>query len=392
MLEEGAGDLDSPAFSRAMEDRGAQFMSVADRDQSALYVETSSARFREVLPLLADVVSRPRFRPADFRRVTGLWKNDLRGRTADPQQLVQAALPTILFGPGHPYGHPVDGFLFSSPSLADIQRFHARSWQPNQATLVVVGDIDAPTLQQQLRETFATWLRTPTSPSAPKPSVAPPLPGRTKTFIIDRSDAPQVLVAALKNGPPARDASLFHLELLNGILGGSFTSRLNQNLRETHGWTYGVRSRFVAERDGGFWFCRAAIRADALRDALHEMRREISQLAQTGPTELETEKARQQLQSEAVDSHATVRSLTWRLASLAAKNLPLDHEQRALRAQHSVSLPQLQAEATYWAIDANTQLLFIGPKQLITQALHQESLPPPVLLSDEGRLLGQAKP
>jgi predicted Zn-dependent peptidase len=173
--------------------------------------------------------------------------------------------------------------------------------------------------------------------------------------------------------------------MLNIALGGSFTSRLNQNLREDHGWTYGVRSRFNAQRGIGMFVVRAAIRADAITPALGETRKEITKMAQDGVTDAEIEKLRAQLNGDALQSFGTLHSVTGSLASNAGLFLAPDQDAKDLDSQRSATTKDLSTLAARYLDLTSATIVLVGPKDLATKAIAANGLPQPELVDAEGR-------
>ena len=387
MVDEGAGTRDALAFSTALDALGAQLSSSADRDTSAVSLQVLASRFDEALGLFADALVRPRHEARDFARVAGLWRGALQARAEDPNDVARVVTAAAFFGEASPYGHPHDGTLASSARLrlADVRAWHRAIWRPDAATFVVVGDVTRASLEAQLARAFAGWK----APSSPRPALAaPPAPAAARgvrTVVVDRPGAPQVVLSLARVGVAAADPDRARLDLLNVALGGSFTSRLNQNLREDHGWTYGARSRFQAQRGVGAFVARAAIRTDAITPALGETLKEIRALAAEGPTADEVAKVRAQAGGDAVEAYATLHGVSAALAASAGLGLPPDHDARALASQRAATRDDLAALArAHLALDDVT-LVLVGPRDAATAALAAHGLPAPEARDAEGR-------
>jgi zinc protease len=385
MLDEGAGGRDAIAFSSALEELGARLGTGSDRDRSVVRLESLASSLPEALALVGDAVLRPRHREADWKRVSSLWQNAIKARGDDPNDVARLATSAAFFGLTHPYGKPLEGTLASAQrvKLHDVSRWHKAIWRPDIATFVVVGDTTQAAITELLSKAFAGW----TAPREPPPTFALPSggPPPPHTVMIDRPDAPQVVVSVVRSGVPADSPELPRLDVLNVALGGSFTSRLNQNLREDHGWTYGARSRFQAQRKAGVFLARAAIRTDAVSDALREMLKEINAVARKRLTDDELGKVRALARADAIDTYGQVPSIASTLANDAGLGLPADHEARALAAQTTVTRADLaQLAARQLPVDGAT-IVLVGPRKAIEQALSANGLPPPEERDAEGR-------
>jgi predicted Zn-dependent peptidase len=203
-------------------------------------------------------------------------------------------------------------------------------------------------------------------------------------LVVDRADAPQIVMSWVRPGPKAGDPAYATLSMINIALGGSFTSRLNQNLREDHGWTYGARSNVSAQRSAGMVVVRAAIRADAISGALRETRKELASLAKEGLAENDLDKVRALLNGEALESYGTVRGVAGSLAGNASLGLPSDQDVRDLAAQRSASAKDLTGLAAKYFDLSPATVVLVGPKDLAVKALAENDLPKPEFVDAEG--------
>jgi predicted Zn-dependent peptidase len=386
MLDEGAGDRDALAFSQAVNDLGAQLASSADRDASVVSMQVLAGKLEPALALMADAVTRPRHEPKDWTRVQALWVNGLKNRAHDPNEVARVATSSLFYG-DHPYAHPPEGTLTSAQhvGLGDISSWHKRIWRPDVATFVVVGDVTADKVTSLLAKAFAGW-KTPTTLPMP-PSVEPYLvrPKGTRTFVVDRADAPQIVMSFAGGGTRAADSAFARLGMLNIGLGGSFTSRLNQNLREEHGWTYGARSRFTAQRGPGMFVVRAAIKSDAISPALREARKEVDRMAKEGVADVEVEKLRALVNGDALESYATVHGVSASLATNASLGLAPDQDAKDLASQRSATAKDLSALASKYLDLSSSIVVLVGPKDLAVKALADNGLPAPEFVDGDGK-------
>ena len=387
MMDEGAGARDALAFSSALDALGAQLTSSADRDRSTVMLEVVSSKLPEALSLLGDAVVRPRHDAKDFRRVSSLWKNALKARGDDPNGVARLVSSAAFFGLDNPYGRPVDGTLQSAQKLRreDVLRWHKAIWRPDMTTFVVVGDTTRSAIRAELDRVFGGYAA-PKDPKPQAPEPSPPAPTKgPRTVLVDRPDAPQIVVSVLRPGVAAGSPDLPRLALLNVALGGSFTSRLNQNLREDHGWTYGASSRFAAQRWGGMFLARAAIRTDAVTDALREMLREVSLIGREGLREDEVSKVRALVRADAIESYGSVRAVAASLAANAALGLPPDEDARELGSQITATRGALSDLAGRYLGGDGVTIVLVGPRKAIEQALSANGLPAPEVRDVQGR-------
>ena len=385
MLDEGTDKLDAVAFSRAIEDLGAQLDSHADREKSTVSLQVLSGKLPEALALLGAAITRPRHAEADWKRASALWKNALKARGDDPATVARLVTSAALWGADHPYGQPAEGTTESARKLTlkDVARWHQAQWHPKNVTFVVVGDIGRGRLEDELNKAFDAWKKAPPQVEIKTPFPAPPVAPRT--VLVDRPDAPQVVLTVARRSASSSNPELPLLELANVALGGSFTSRLNQNLREDHGWTYGARSLFSGMRSGGLFLARASIRTDAIELALRETLAELKKMADGGPSDEELTKIKALARADAVDTYSSLQGIAATLASHAAQGLPPDHDARALSAQSAATREALLPLARRAFSPEDATILLVGPRKPIEAALKANGLPPPEERDAEGR-------
>lgn len=211
-------------------------------------------------------------------------------------------------------------------------------------------------------------------------------------MLVDRPEAPQSVIAVVRQGVAAGDPRMPLLQLINTALGGSFTSRLNQNLREDHGWSYGAGSAFTQNRGPGAFVAQAAVVREQTGPALKEMLAELSKMAQAGLTQDELAKVQAQDRADLVASYETVSRASLRLGMLSLLGLPPTFDATASQARQQATLPRLAELAD--AVDPKTAtLVVVGPRQEVLPQLQAIGLGEPELWDVEGRpISGQTAP
>ncbi len=385
MADEGAGSRDALQLSAALDDLGASYGSSVSREDATLYLDVLSSHLEPALALLADIVTAPRHAEPDFARVRDLWKNALSARTDDPQEVARLVASAALFGPDSPYGHPTDGTMAANRTVtrADVAACHARIFDPANLTFVVTGDVAEEQVKGLLDKAFDKL-----APSkGPKVALrAPRLSTPPRVIAVIRDEAPQVVMTVIRRAPAASAKERPLLSLLNVALGGSFTSRLNQNLREDHGWTYGAASRFVGYREDGVFLARASIRADAIAPALGETLKELDRMAALGPTSDELPKMKALMRADAVGTYGTLRGIVHSLATNAALGLPPDVDALDLEVQSGATEAELARLAKAHVGSAEATIVLVGPIKAIFAAAKAQGLPEPELWTPDGRL------
>jgi zinc protease len=398
MLDEGAGKRNAVEVSTAINDLGASLATGARLDGSFATLSVLKKNFKPAFEILSDVVARPRFEFHEWKRVADLWRNDLQKRSQDPNAVSRVVTAAVLYGPGTPYGHPVDGLLADAKriDLPAVKGFYEANWRADLATLVIAGDITKDEVMEATGAAFGAWKAPNPTGKVPAPPSAEVRSGAPRLVLVDRADAPQSVIAVVREGVSASDAKAPVLDLINTALGGSFTSRLNQNLREDHGWTYGASSRFSETRATGLFTARAAVVTEATGPALKEMLRELEKMAASGLTSEEVGKVQAQDRADLMQTYETVGAVSQRLSSLAQLGLPPGFDAAATRARQQATKAQLAGLAGAVGPGKAT-IIVVGSKGAVPQQLAAIGLPEPEFWDAEGFPLkgadvGAAKP
>ena len=382
MLDEGAGALDALGIAAELEQLGADLWLGSGRDGSQLSIQAPRETFPAAMAIAADVLIRPRLEDADWRRVLNDRRTGVVQRRDQPEAVVNVVSDRILFGDGHPYGQPVDGLerTLDTLTLDDVRAFHAAHYHPAHASLVVAGDIDAASLQSELEARLAAW-----KPAAPPPAPkALPWPQRPRLVIIDRPGAPQSIVRIVAPGTDRLSPDRPALSMLNAILGGSFTSRLNFNLREKHGYTYGAASSFSFLRNAGAFAARAAVFAESTAPAVREMLSELSGMRERPITTEEHAKANATLLMRVAEGLATTGGMATTFGELGLYGLPLDEPMRFVAALQRTTADDLRGLAQRYIDPDAACIVIVGDRAMIEPGLRELGLPPAALHNADG--------
>ncbi len=396
MLDEGAGKRSAVEVSSGINDLGATLSLGTSADASVVSLTVLKNNFGAAFSIFSDVVARPHFDGKEWKRVAELWQNDLKKRADQPMSVSRVINAAVLFGPGTPYGHPSDGLLEAATTidLRTVKRFYTQSFRPDRAVLVVAGDITRKEVTDMVDAELGTWKAPPGGAKAAAKAAAFPGPrpssARPKLVLVDRPGAPQSVIAVLREGVAAADPQTPRLDLINTVLGGSFTSRLNMNLREEHHWAYGAGSTFQESRNkGGFWAI-ASVETPATGVALKEMLSELSKMAASGPTAEELEKAKAQDRAELMQTYETVSGMSRRLATLARLGLTPGYDLEASRARQSATLAEIATLAKTHVDPAVATVIVVGPRSAVAQQLSTLNLDSPEIWDAEGKLVTPA--
>jgi predicted Zn-dependent peptidase len=283
MIDEGSGDRSAIQMQEAFARIGAELDTETGPDSVLLSLSVLERFVPEGLQLLADIAARPRLAGADVERVRTLRMNRLRQLKDIPGVNAEAVLLKAVYGP-LAYGHLPIGSTTSLASLTreDVARFHLSRYDAAGATLIGVGATSPDAFARQADAAFRDWAgspeaRTPAAGAGGAAESQDELPRRApRLLLVDRPGAAQTELRIGHRGVPRRTADFHALVLLNAVLGGHFMSRLNLNLRERKGYTYGVRSSFDFRRMAGPFSVQTSVRTDATADAVGEILGELS--------------------------------------------------------------------------------------------------------------------
>ncbi len=386
MLDEGAGKRGPLELAGAVDQLGATLSTGATTDSSFATLTVLKRNLAQAFPLLSDVVARPRMDAKEWQRVHDLWLNDLTSRKSEPHAVSSVVSAAVLFGADHPYGHPVTGTTASAKrvSLDAVKKFYHATWRPDRATLVAVGDVTQKELTGLLDASLADW----TAPKEPPREIVKPVAPQgpwPRVVVVDREDAPQSVIALVRPGLAADDADAAPLARVNVALGGSFTSRLNQDLREEHGWSYGARSRVSEARGTGSVVCSAAVFTDKTGEALGAMLADVQKLAKDGLTDEEVAKTRMLARNDLVEDYEKVGRTAARLSTDAALGLPPDHEARASVLRDAAGKKELDRLAARYFATEGASVIVVGPWVKLAPALEKLGLPKPERRDAEGQ-------
>jgi len=389
MLDEGAGKLGAIELARALDELGARLTTDSNADASFVSLTVLKRHLPRAFSLFGDIVARPRLDAEEFKRVKELWINELKQRARDPDATARVVARVALFGASHPYGHPWDGTLRSAAGvgIGDVRRFYAIAWRPERATLVCAGDVVPGELSTLVDMAFGAWRPAGVAPKLVAP-IAPKGPW-PKLVLVDRPDAPQSVIAVVAPGLSAESVDVAPLWRVNDAIGGSFMSRLNQDLREDHGYTYGARSRYSLSRGTGQIISYASVVTDKTGDALAAMVTDLGTFAREGMTEAEVDRTRAQARQDLVSTYESVEGVARRLAGNASLGLPPDADALRSKACDKANKAELDRLASHYYNPTDALVIVVGPRAKVSPLLLAAGFPPPEQRDAEGSVVSK---
>ncbi len=321
LLDEGAGGRDALGIADQIGFLAVRLGTGAAFEQSSISLHTTRATLDSALALMADVALRPTFAEKEFsrlknERVTSLLQEADRGPS-----IADRAFAAVVFGNAHPYGHSASGVREDVESITrdDVSAFWTTWYRPNNATLVIVGDLTVADAMARATAAFGRWSRGELPALKPGAQAGT---SATRIIIVDKPKAAQSSFRLGGIGVARTTKDYYPIMVMNTALGGSFTSRLNQNLRETKGYTYGASSGFTMRREPGAFTARAEVVAAKTDSALLEFMKEVRSIREPMPA-TELAKTKRYLQLGYAERFETPGDIAGNIAALVPYGIPL---------------------------------------------------------------------
>ena len=364
MLQQGAGTRGALEVADEAAFLGAALNTTASFDMAVASVHVPKRRLEAALDLLADVVLRPTFSDSEVNRQRELRGAQLVQQRDEPVAVANVAFPAIVFGAAHPYGHPLNGTDAATAVIARqrVVEFYRAYYRPTGARVLVVGDIGLAEARKLVTTRFGAWDKAdvPAFPTAPAPA-----PAARTVYLIDKPGAAQSVIRIGHVGPPRTTTDWYALEVLNTILGGAFTSRLNQNLRETHGYTYGAFSQFAARRLSGAFVALASVVTAKTDSSLIEFLKELRRIRDEAVPATELSKAKAYVTLGLPGDFETTGGAAARFRDLLAYGLPLDYYDQYIQRINAVTADDVHRVARNYIDPDHFDIVVVGDKSQI---------------------------
>jgi zinc protease len=327
MLSEGTKTRNAEALSNALQLLGTSISASVGGESGSVGFVSTSAKFPATLDILTDMLVNSVF-PADaLERLRGQRLVALTQARAQPGAIAARVFPRVVYGNEHPYGRVVSEESIKSVTRDDVVVFHQTYFQTGRALVTVVGDVSAGDVKPVIDRALAAWPKAGTRPAfsyPPLPSTRP-----TTIFLVDKPGAAQSTFAIGQPGPPRSTPDFFPLQVMNTMLGGMFQSRLNANIREEKGYSYGVSSNFAYGKGPGAFRTGGDIVTEKSDAALTEFMKELRGILGARPvTDDELATAKDSLIQRLPGTFASVSAINAALTNLWVQGLPDDYYQQ----------------------------------------------------------------
>ncbi|MCA1613462.1 MAG: insulinase family protein [Acidobacteria bacterium] len=387
LLDEGTKTRNALDISNALSDIGAQLSVGAGWDSTTASLTTLTRHLDRALDIYADVLLNPAFPEADFKRLRSSRLVSLQQQRDSADAIANNVYSSLLFGRGHPYGRSLSGDPRSTEAVAegDVRAYYETHYRPNNAALVVSGDVTPAALLPKLERAFGSWKRgdvPAVSLSAQTPAI-----GKTTIYLVDRPGAAQSVIQIGHVGVARSTPDYFPLLVMNTMLGGQFTSRLNLNLREDKGYTYGANSGFSYRRGAGPFTASAGVQTAVTKESVVEFMRELRGIRGERPvTARELELAKQAIIRGFPRGFETPGQIAGRLSDVVLNGLPDDYFNNYIARVQAVTLADVERVAQKYLDPSRMAVLVVGDRKEVERGLRSlESIGTVTLLDAEGK-------
>jgi zinc protease len=368
MMGEGTKTLTTEQYSRKLDMLGSSIRFNSGTSNSSVFVSCLADKVDETLAILKDALFEPRFDEKDFKRIKGQILENLKSQKSNPSIMASKAWNQIMYD-----GTILEEYYYgnykslSKIDLDDVKSFYNKFYSPNITTLVVSGDIskaDALSKLAFLKEWKNKNVVIPAMPDLKMPS-------ETKIYLVDKPYASQSTVYAGHPGPKFDyNGDYFKAGVMNFTLGGAFNSRINLNLREDKGFTYGARSRFSGNKQYGVYRFSSEIKKESTDSAIRELMYEINNFADKGITQEELDFTKSSITlSEALDYETPFDKLNF-LSSIAEYDLPKDYTKQQADMINKMTTDEVNELAKRMLKPKNMVIIVVGHAYKVRDGLN----------------------
>jgi zinc protease len=384
MLNQGTITRSAPQLADDTAQIGATLGVNSTMDASTVSIASLARNFPAALNILADVVLRPSFPADEVERQRATRLANLVQQRANPGIVVNAVMAAALYGQAHPYGFTELGTPESTRKITrdELQAFWKEHFVPGNAALVVAGAITQSELRRLVDAAFGAW---PAGTSSPA-SLGDPISTKARLVVVDRPGSPQTQIRVASIGAPRSSPDYVPLRVMNDILGGLFSSRINLNLREAHGYTYGASSQFTFRRSAGPFLVGSGIRTDVTAPAVQEIFNELQKMITTSVTPDELALAKDSYARSLPSAFETTESAVASFSTMFTYGLPLDYFATLPDRIRAVTAQDVQAVAKRYLVPEKMVVVAVGDRAKIGPGLEAQ-LGPSEIRDPDGALL-----
>ena len=385
MLDEGTSSRSALQIQAELDRLGSSLHTSAGSESSEVSIEALRKNLKPTLQIMADLILHPTFPGDELERQRKQRLDSILQERNNPAAIAGKVFRSALFGELHPLGQEAEGNEASIKVLSrdDLEKFYQGYWKPNNAALIFAGDISLEEAASLAEEVLGSW-----QPSKVPETEAPAIeaPASTQVYLVDRQDAAQSQIRIGSLGPKRRVDDYYSIELMNAVLGGAFTSRLNLNLREQKGYTYGAFTGFSYGRQIGLWAGRAGVQTKFTKESLVEFEKEFNGIREQNPiTSTELEIAKANLTRGFSQRFETLGRLIQHVDETFSYDLPAEEISRYPTEIDKVTLEQAQAAARKYILGSRAIVVVVGDLSKIEQGIRELNLGTVTVVDVDGK-------
>jgi len=385
MLKRGTKTRKALEIEDALGDLGTSIGGGAARESAFLTMEVLKRNLPAAFAILADVARNPSFSQDEIERERKQRLDGLAQDSQEPNTIASRLAQMLAFGAEHPYGRSGRGLPSTVMAMNrdDFVQFHSMYWKPASSALIFVGDITLAEATELARQNFGSW----TGGAAPAISIPAPKPiGPGKVYLVDRQDAAQTIVTQILPGPPRKSDEFFALTLADAVWGGGFGTRLNLNLREDKGYSYGVFSTPILYAKAGSWRASGGVQTNKTKESVAEFVKELKFLNGEKPiSDPELERAKANKIRGYAQQFEAVGQVANQITALWAAELPMTDLEREPGELAKTALTSVNALMQKYSASAGVTLLLVGDLAKIEAGIRELNLGEVVVLDVEGK-------
>jgi len=379
LLDDGTKTRSAVEIANQLQSIGAFLGTGSGWDSANVNMQTLTKNLDQALNIFSDVVINPTFPGEELEKYRGRLLTSFQQRKDLPNAISDLVYNKVLYGKTHPYSKQLSGDIVSVKGInrGDLVDFYQANYRPNNAVLIVVGDIDQQALVPKLEQAFGNWkkgdVRMFDIPEAM-------MMEKAGIYIVDKPGAAQSVVSIGQVGVPRNSPDYVPLQVMNTLLGGGFTSRINMNLREEKGYTYGARSGFAFRRGAGPFSASADVQTAVTKESVAEFMRELRGIRGDIPvTQKELEYNKQSLIRRFPSGFETTGQISNQLANLVVYGLPDTYFNDYIQKVNAVTVADVNRVANKYLSPDKMAIVVVGDRKTIEPGLREIGLPVAIL-------------
>ncbi len=391
MIDEGTKTRTSLEISEDLDNLAANLSAGAGLDTCTVGLSALKEHLADSLDIFADVILNPSFPEKDLERLKKQQLARIQQEKSTPFSIALRLLPGLVFGSEHAYGAPLTGSgteeAVSALTRADLEKFHKTWFQPGNATLTVAGDTTLDKIVDKLNAELADWADSSAVPVKKLDKVA--APEKRTVYMVDKPGAEQSIIIAGLVAPPTNNPDEIAIETMNAILGGTFTSRINMNLREDKHWAYGARSMFLDAQGQRLFLGYAPVQTDKTKESIIEMDKELREiLGERPPTAEELKKAQANQTLRLPGRFETKRSLLGAMREILVYGVEEDYYETYPSKVSELSLDEISAAAKKTVMPDRMVWIVVGDKEKVAKGVDELGFGELRFLTADGDVVG----